>query len=493
MMEGTASASATATAKSAAAATSMMVREQIPYWIPKDIFVLPKKDPASSLSSCCNNSSSSTHDDSTPPNNNVNVLDHLHHEKDNVHDDDDDDGSSVWSTSTTSDLTAYYSHGAAVIAVDARISNAGPETGIQTKENDIKAKDIQWAVEATYNDLEMTKTGSSGQVQNIRSRTNFWVHPDDFHNEVAEIDTQEIADDVIFDPFLLHPIPDADDSFSFTEYYSYIDEGNYAPQPQHQQRQQQDEDLLTTVLDYHKLLPALPTKEESPCTPSSRPSVMHKLRRCCSDLGTTSTRTAVTSAKKQPKRLVSFHARMEMLQHQSQKPFRTVSRVVSRSVGKLHDRVARPRLLGNDHSFPQITTSKLHKKLSPSYNRCRRSFVFRRKNCSLSSIEYECQDTGDSSSFPELLNIDSEETGRTFPLDRSESMNMEGNDYEIPYPVQFLVTPDTPQTRSLVTNLILPRCRSDEDGDLRWLFARQQLPLPDTPLYPQYAEQAELS
>jgi hypothetical protein len=517
-------------------ATTRIGQEQIPYWIPQDVLLRSKKKKKKkkkmmmmkkkhhSASSCysnryhgnkssSNSSCSSRHDDDpTPPDNNIgNDIISINYCHQNL--DHDDDASSVGSTSTTSDLTTHSCH-------DARIHT---ERSIPTLHND--KVDIQWAVEATYHDLERIETWSSNPVvaeaavPTLSPRTTII----DDNTPVA---TEEA---LLFDPFWLHSNSEANASFTFTEYYSHMEEiqdedKKYLSQQQLEQQQQQgeddDDDLLTTAWDNQSWVPVLPTnKEQSPSTVSRRRRMMLHLQRCHNDVvvDTTTTSTAATTAtttrqRKSPRGcFVPFRTRMERLQHQSQKPFRTVSRAVFGSVAKLHHRVTRPskRCVGTDpdllphhpstlHNINQHqSSSKHHDNIKTS-----RTNVFRPNNGNnLFSCEYQWEEEDSvisSSSLPELRNVDSEETGQTLSLDRSsQTMAIEGNENEdeMQYPVQLLlVEPVTPPPRTTLfkTTWTQPEPTiwetNDENGDLRWLFARQQWPL-DTPVYPSNNEE----
>jgi hypothetical protein len=148
-----------------------------------------------------------------------------------------------------------------------------------------------------------------------------------------------------------------------------------------------------------------------------------------------------------------------MLGHQSQKPFRTVSKMIVGSIQRLND-VIRP-------GFPPDT-----KMFAITRNRFS---MFRRrgnkkKNLLKSSSVDEDSD-GSISSLPDLRNVvslGSSESDSTIFLQRKSPASPIGGMAGDVAP-EILLFPDNSITGVKTTN-------SGEDDDLRWLFARQQLP-----------------
>jgi hypothetical protein len=466
--------------------------EPIPHWIPRDIF-LPSKN--------CSVSSgfSSSSKEQLSPNEDSAVHSLVTDREDN------EDSSSIWSLSTTSDLT-YHSYGA----------TSAPAPAVRPPLRTLKSTDrtdIRQAVEAAYNDLEHEHGGSEPwlSAQAIpESHETMLVYPAECYTETQIADEEEEEEEEpLFDPFLLHS--EADNSI-FTDYYSQVDKDVTA-------NNIQDDALLSNFpSDFSQAMaahstssptnsvvykdeetadppPTLSTRSNS-CTPSPRRRMMRRMQRHHSDL------TAPTSSSSRRKRrvFVPLHARMEMIQHQSQKPLRTVSRAIFGSVQKIHDCV--------------VGTARIERsnRLLKSSNSPRsRMNVFRRRG--KVSTGYQCEEASAVSSLPELQNIDSEETGRTLPLEYSQTTALDGDDSEqqeeeLVHPIQFLVEdaqartpvfapamptatsspesktslPPRPPLPPPLTTVLFAPTSQNEDGDLRWLFARQQLPL-TTPMH----------
>ncbi|KAG7364511.1 hypothetical protein IV203_037713 [Nitzschia inconspicua] len=469
--------------------------EKIPYWIPKEIF-LPNNSNNISVSSSFSTSSKdlSPDDDPNPVTGRVGYEDT---------DDDDDDVSSSWSLSTTSDLTNP-SLGVANIPV-AVVRNSPPH---MTKED---ALSHRLAVEAAYNDLELEAGGiriypSNQVVQELSLMTPMPLNECTIHSQQQDIVDEEDEEEPLFDPFLLHH-SEADESI-FTDYYSHVelcldDNGirDYVPFSSSQHTDSKigmGNSVPTTTSSVEQETPQPTLNKTNSCTPSRRQRMMarQQQQRRHSDLTSNA-----SSSRRKRRVLVPLHARMEMIQHQSQKPIRTASRAIWGSVQRLHGRMMRP-LQRSNALVKNGTSSSLRN-------------IFRR-NSKMDPEAYQCGDASVASSLPDLRNIDSEETDRTLPPEYGRTMAMNGHekgeeDYEgeeVVYPVQFSVevakvgsTQSSPgpkitqpsitttETTTMLPSPVTPPrplppspapitpINQDEDGDLRWLFARQQLPL----------------
>lgn len=484
--------------------------EQIPHYIPKDVY-LPSGNSSKTNKNSCNWSSSFT-TSSHNSQHEVSANEDVHHPvADRENDADNEDASSSWSLSTTSDLTSH-SHGAI-----GHVPKGSPQR--VGKQNDAV---VQLAVEAAYKDLEGEKGGIELLAQELPATIS--MPPIDYIHEKPSLqDEEEEEEEPLFDPFQLH----SEAGSIFTDYYSH------APVEARTSVGNGEENMLLTTVSNDFCAPSMTrspgrstdvVSDETPvprspsistrstsCTPSPRRRMMmrqQQLQRRHSDVHIASTNTSTNSNIRRKRRVfVPLHARMEMIQHQSQKPFRTVSRAIFGSVQKLHDRVVRPL-----DRRPMLKNTAISKS---------RRNVFRRKS-KLDLAGYQCDEASVASSLPGLRNNYSEETGGTISLEYSQTLiwnqsEEDEEEEETVYPVQFLVndasvgislsSPQTPamspsrqsvpalQTAAMGTlsapattptrpplppsslfTPITPISR-DEDGDLRWLFARQQLPL----------------
>jgi hypothetical protein len=437
---------------------------QAPYGIPKDIFL-----PSSSRSSI---TSSSVHLSNNDCGIDYSVVEGATQNSRN--DRLQEDASSVWSLSTTSELT-FHSHGEI------------PALPMATQT--VPTTEVQLAVESTYQDLEGVATafGPSFTAENaVQNLDSFPVVADAVQDHVDDGVAGE-EDEPLFDPFMIQT---EDVTATFVEFYNT---------PALSSENQDENKCITNVNDSgatsldsqgESLLinhcdafadEALSATEKS-CTPSLRR--LDKQQRGHSDVGLGS--SAKTDRRKR-RVLIPLHARMEMITYQSRKPFRTVSRMITGSIHRLHDRMTRPMAPKRIASLPPKN----------------RFEIFRRNSELIVTQDYQYEESS-TSSLPDLRNVDSSETEVTPPiqLETEQTFTWEkdetGNEEADQCIAQFMLD-EEPRAKvatdpvsgagrmeeqtmaNAVVNevhrtALTPNASHDEDEDLRWLFARQQLP-----------------
>ena len=406
----------------------------VPYWIPKEVF-------------CSSSTSSNSNEKQQGVKNTAS----------NNKDDRGDDQSSVMSLSTTSELTIQ----SAIADNPSSSTTSVPKNNI--KDETIRKEIHNYAIETAYNDLEYQPTeedwlpSSSSQGIFETSEPFPFMTIEQVQDDVVEGDNDDDDDDddEPFDPFFLghSSCP------SFSEFYknnnnneNFDDDNNFCFKKESNTDKHQLLDITPsfTVSNEAFLFPEDPMENDD-FTNNPTPRSSRTIRRRHSDYGP-------YVIKKKQRILIPLHTRMEMIGHQSQKPFRTVSKIIVGSIQRLNDMI-RP-------GFPPDT------RMLSTRNRFS---IFRRrsnKNLLISSSMDDDADDGSLSSLPDLRNVTSlgsSESDSLFLQHQSRTSPLGGMAVGDADP-EVLLFPNSSITGVNTKN------NAGEDDDFRWLFARQQLP-----------------
>jgi hypothetical protein len=306
--------------------------------------------------------------------------------------------------------------------------------------------DVQDAGEEAYKDLER-----ESMCWTTQPPTHIVFDPQANNFALVEEKGEE-EEEELFDPFQLHSSSPSFNEYyvarDYDDYYNTIEEGDHQmliPKalPSHLEIAGED--------DQHQY--ALNESHQQPCLMvtidnSSPPTT-------CTPINTMTQLQAVPSTrhsdyflrtKRKTKSAIPIHRRLELLQHQSHKSFRAVSKAIVWSAQRLHNMI-----------HPELT-------LLSSRQQHQRLSMFRRRN--EKGLALGCDNS--SMSLPDLqqaTSLDSTETGSSI----LESSNCILQDHRGDTCLQKAAGgSDTNDTGK---------------EDVRWLFARQQLPATESEFF----------